>query len=191
MAMLAAAAPKRTSRAGGQPREKRRCCCVPSARASRVRGERSWLQPHPRPLATPLSPRGRRSRAEPSPGLDYAHRGLSSCSPASFGWLLRRPEGERRWCLCVDASERAREREPTRRGGRWRLGPTHQESFLPSRSLTPRRAPGRGPGGGDSGGAQPLHPPPSHLCSSMGGKLKKKKKSRAVLMSPANREENK
>lgn len=48
----------------------------PERLGSRVRGERSWLQPHPVRLTTPVSPERPTLRAEPSPGLDYTERTL-------------------------------------------------------------------------------------------------------------------
>lgn len=109
------------------------------------------------------------------------HSGLSSCNPAYFGWrLLLRPKGEL-WCLCVNVSERDGEREPTRCGGRWSLGPTGQRSFLLSRfPAQPPRAGRRSQRG--RLWQEPSHClPHPHICSNRG----KKKKSRTVLLSPA------
>lgn len=139
-AVAAAAAPKWTSRAvspGKSAAAVSRAPGQPSARGAELAAAS--------PVAAHYSSVSGEAAA---PGLrqvpDWiAHRGLSSCNPAYFGWLLLRPKGEL-WCLCVNASERDRGREPTPCGGGWRFGPTDQQSFLPPRFLAPPMRSGQG-----------------------------------------------
>lgn len=74
MMLASAAAPKQASRAV-RPGEKRRCC-VPSAWAAECSGSGVGCSLTPSRTQLLCHPRGRGSRAEPSPGLDYAERTL-------------------------------------------------------------------------------------------------------------------
>lgn len=178
--LAAAAAPKRASRAVG-PAEKRRCC-VPSAWAAECAGSGVGCSLTPCRSLLVFPRRGRRSRAEPSPGLDCAERTLL-LQPRLL-WLASSPT-QRRAVVYVCECERARRREgePTRCGCRWSLGPTGQRSFLPPRFLAPPRARRRRSSQGRLGQEPSPCLPHPRICCSQG-----KKKSQTALLSPAKSE---
>lgn len=161
-------APRRASRAVGTA-EKRRCVLRPERLGSRVRGERSWLQPHPVRLTTPVSPERPTLRAEPSPGLDCAERTLLQ-QPRLPG--LASPT-RRRALVCERGRERGEGRETVRvsqRKGRldavwlqvalWTQSPA---PLLTASISPPRGAHPGGPSGGDSRRSPTLVSPPPHL----------------------------
>lgn len=174
--LAAAAAPKLAWWAVGL-QEKRRCC-VPSAWAAECAGSGVGCSLTPCGSLLLCHRRGRRSRAEPSPGLDYAERTVL-LQPRLLGWRLLRPKGEWR-CLCVSASELGGETEFTWCGSRWSLGLTGQRSFLAPRFPAPPRAGRRSLPGRRS----PVLASPTPTSALARGK----KKSRTALLSPAKSE---
>lgn len=138
----------------------------PERLGSRVRGERSWLQPHPVRLTTPVSLERPTLRAEPSPGLDCAERTLLQ-QPRLPG--LASPPTRRRAEMCLRGREKEAEsaskpKEETccRVAAGGALDSVASPASYHFNSPPPGAHPG-GPSGGDSRSPALVSPPPQLL----------------------------
>lgn len=160
----ATAAPKRASRAVGSA--EKRCCCVRSAWAAECAGSGVGCSLTPCCSLLLCHWRGRRSRAEPSPGLDCAKRTLL-LQPRLL-WLASSPT-RRRAAVSVCEPERARRREKLRAvaaGGAL----TDWSAPLPSTTIArPRRVRWRSRRRRHPQKPSPCLPSPPHLFL-LGGK---------------------
>lgn len=164
----------------------------PERLGSRVRGERSWLQPHPVRLTTPVSLERPTLRAEPSPGLDCADRTLLQ-QPRLPG--LASPPTRRRAVMCAREGEGGRKCEQAKGRGdllpcgcRWSFGLSRLPGFLSLQFPSPGRAPGRSQRGRLQEKPSPGLPTPTAALAKGGKKEEKGKKSQTALLSPAKSE---